>query len=69
MGSIAAQCIQEAREHGEFISKQDLKKRGKIGDATIALLDKFGCLEGMSETNQISRIKLLMSVAKDNLSL
>ena len=38
MGSIAATGIQEAR----------------VGDATIALLEKFGCVEGMSETNQLS---------------
>ena len=54
LGTIAAQSIQEARKNGEFISKQDVKKKSKIGDATIALLDKFGCLEGMSETNQVS---------------
>ena len=54
MGQIAATSIQEARENGEFISKQDIKKRAKVGDATIALLEKFGCVEGMSETNQIS---------------
>mgnify|MGYP005775330235 FL=1 len=54
MGQIAAQGIQAARENGEFISKQDIKKRAKIGDSTIALLEKFGCLEGMSETNQMS---------------
>lgn len=46
--------IQEARKNGEFISKQDIKKRSKIGDAAIALLEKFGCVEGMSETNQMS---------------
>ena len=54
LGSIAAQSIQEARKGGEFISKQDIKKRGKVGDAIISLLDKFGCLEGLSETNQVS---------------
>ena len=54
MGGIAAKSIQEAREKGEFISKQDIKKRAKVGDATIALLEKFGCVEGMSETNQVS---------------
>ncbi len=54
MGSIAAQGIQQAREKGEFISKQDIKKRAKVGDAAIALLEKFGCVEGMSETNQMS---------------
>ena len=54
MGQVASFGIQEARKKGEFISKQDIKKRGKVGDAAIALLDKFGCLEGMSETNQMS---------------
>ncbi len=54
MGGIAATGIVEAREKGEFISKQDIKKRAKVGDATIALLEKFGCVEGMSETNQMS---------------
>lgn len=54
MGQIAAQSIQAARENGEFISKQDIKKRAKVGDSTIALLEKFGCVEGMSETNQMS---------------
>ena len=60
MGSIAATGIQEAREKGEFISKQDIKKRAKVGDATIALLEKFGCLEGMSETNELSLFDSMM---------
>ena len=36
------------------MSKQDIKKRAKVGDSTIELLEKFGCVEGMSETNQMS---------------
>ena len=61
MGGIAASSIQEAREKGEFISKQDIKKRAKVGDATIALLEKFGCVEGMSETNQMSLFDGMLS--------
>lgn len=61
MGGIAATSIQEAREKGEFISKQDIKKRAKVGDATIALLEKFGCVEGMSETNQMSLFDGMLS--------
>lgn len=41
MGDVAAIGIQEARKNGEFISKQDIKKRAKIGDVAIALLEKF----------------------------
>lgn len=54
MGQIAAEGIQSARDKGEFISKQDIKKRAKVGDSIIGLLEKFGCVEGMSETNQLS---------------
>lgn len=54
MGDVAAIGIAEARKNGEFISKQDIKKRAKIGDVAISLLEKFGCTEGMSETNQMS---------------
>ena len=60
MGQVASIGIKEAREKGEFISKQDIKKRSKVGDSTIALLDKFGCLEKMSETNQISLFDSMM---------
>lgn len=60
MGQIAAQGIQEARQNGEFISKADIKKRAKVGDAVIALLEKFGCVEGMSETNQMSLFDALI---------
>ena len=51
---MAAESIAKAREDGEFISKEDLMKRAKIGKAVIELLDKYGCLEGMSTSNQLS---------------
>ena len=36
------------------MSIDDLKIRSKIGDSVVELLRKFGCLEGMSQSNQIS---------------
>ncbi len=60
MGDVAAMGIGEARKNGEFISKQDIKKRAKVGDVAISLLEKFGCVEGMSETNQMSLFDTLM---------
>lgn len=60
MGDVAAIGISEARKNGEFISKQDIKKRAKVGDVAISLLEKFGCVEGMSETNQMSLFDSLM---------
>ena len=54
LGQVAAESIVEARNDGEFISKEDLMKRSKAGKSIIDLLEKFGCLDGMSTSNQLS---------------
>jgi DNA polymerase-3 subunit alpha (Gram-positive type) len=36
------------------MSIDDLKIRGKVGQSGIEMLRKAGCLEGMSESNQMS---------------
>ncbi len=54
LGTIAAQGIVEARKDGKFMSIDDLKIRSKVGDSVTDLLKKFGCLEGMSQSNQMS---------------
>ena len=53
-GTVAAQGIVEARKDGKFMSIDDLKIRAKIGTSGAELLKQFGCLEGMSQSNQIS---------------
>ena len=53
-GSVAAQGVEEARKDGQFMSIDDLKIRAKIGASGIELLKKAGCLEGMSQSNQMS---------------
>ena len=54
LGTVAAQGIEKAREDGKFMSIDDLKIRSKIGTSVTDLLKKFGCLEGMSQSNQMS---------------
>jgi len=54
VGDNAAKSIVNARENGEFISKEDLRIRSKISKTAIETMSKHGCLEGMSETNQLS---------------
>ena len=54
VGENAAKSIAEVRLQGEFISKEDLRVRAKVSKTVIEALDKHGCLEGMSETNQLS---------------
>ncbi|MGL5477920.1 MAG: PolC-type DNA polymerase III [Clostridium sp.] len=54
VGENAAKAIAEVRVNGEFISKEDLRLRSKVSKTVIEALDNHGCLEGMSETNQLS---------------
>ena len=36
------------------MSIDDMKIRSKVGKSVIELLEKVGCLKGMSQSNQIS---------------
>ena len=54
LGESVAVQIAEARKEGQFLSIEDLKKRGKAGSAVIDMLRNHGALEGLTESNQIS---------------
>ena len=54
LGTVAAEGIANAREQGKFMSIDDLKIRSKVGNSVTDLLKKYGCLEGMSQSNQMS---------------
>ena len=53
-GTIAAQGVEEARKQGEFMSIDDLRIRAKLGNSAIEMLKNAGCLDGMSQSNQMS---------------
>lgn len=54
LGTNVARTIVEARKDGEFLSKEDFQKRGRVSKTIVEYLDNFGCLEGMPEANQLS---------------
>ena len=56
LGEVAAESIENGvkEEKGRFISIDEFQLKAKIGKSTVELLRKFGCLEGMSQSNQIS---------------
>ncbi len=54
LGTVAAESIDEAKKDGKFMSIDDLKIRSKAGKSVLELLDKFGCLKGMTQSNQMS---------------
>ena len=59
-GTVAALSLVEARKEGKFMSINDLKIRAKIGDKAIDVLKTTGCLDGMSQSNQLSIFDGLM---------
>ena len=54
LGTVAAESIEEAKKDGEFMCIDELQQRSKIGKSVTELLKKFGCLEGMSQSSQMS---------------
>ena len=54
LGTVAAEGIVNARKEGKFMSIDDLKIRSKVGNSVTDLLKKYGCLDGMSQSNQMS---------------
>jgi len=55
LGGVAAEGIYEAAQaEGHFMCIDDLQLKAKIGKSMTELLGKFGCLDGMSQSNQIS---------------
>ncbi len=53
-GTVAAEGIANARKDGEFMSIDDLRLRAKVGNSGIEMLKNAGCLNGMSQSNQMS---------------
>ena len=54
LGTVAAESIQKAREEEKFMCIDDIQQRGKVGKSVIELLKSAGCLEGMTQSNQMS---------------
>ena len=54
LGEGVARSIEEARVHGEFISKEDLINRTQLSSKLVEKLTNLGCLNGLDETNQMS---------------
>ena len=54
LGANVAKSIEEAREKGEFLSKEDLIKRTQLSNTLVRKLEILGCLNGMQEENQMS---------------
>ncbi len=54
LGTVAAESIYQARLEEPFECIEDMQARSKIGKSITELLEKFGCLKGMTKSNQMS---------------
>ena len=54
LGENVAEAIVNARKSGPFISMEDLRERGKVNTSAMEKLKDLGCLDNMSESNQLS---------------
>jgi DNA polymerase-3 subunit alpha (Gram-positive type) len=55
VGTSAAISIVQARSNGvPFISKEDLRNRSRIGQATIDKMTAYGMLNDLPDTDQIN---------------
>ncbi len=54
LGLSQAEDIIRGREDREYISIEDLKKRGKVGDALVDKLKELGVVSNLPDQNQIS---------------
>ena len=54
LGENVAEAIVKARRGGPFISVEDLRERGKVNTSSLEKLKELGCLDNMSESNQLS---------------
>lgn len=54
LGQTIANTIALAREEKAFISIEDLKSRGKVGETMLAEMARMGILKDMPESNQIN---------------
>lgn len=59
MGTVAAEGIFNAAQEKPFNSIEDVKRRAKIGNSAIDLLRKFGCLNGIQESDQMSLFDII----------
>lgn len=54
LGEVAANSLYEAAKKERFLSREDLKNRGKIAQSTVDKLNELGLLGDIPETNQFS---------------
>ena len=59
MGTVAAQSLAAAAKKGKFLSKEELRERGKVSSTVVDKMSELGLLNGMPESSQLSIFDLI----------
>ena len=54
MGDTAAESLAVAAKDGPFLSKDDIRQRGKVSQTVVAALSDLGILGDLPESNQLT---------------
>lgn len=54
LGTVAAESIYTEAQKEEFGCIDEIQERSRCGKSVLELLEKFGCLKGMTKSNQLS---------------
>ena len=54
MGDKAAETLQIAAAEGKFLSKDDMRERGKVSKTTIEMMSDLNIISDLPESNQLS---------------
>ncbi len=54
MGGIAAETLYEAAQKGKFISRDEIRQRGKVSATVVETMHDLGILGDMPQSNQMS---------------
>lgn len=60
MGDSAAESLEIAAHESKFLSKNDMRTRGKISKTIIDKMDELGLIDGLPEDNQLSFMDLMV---------
>ncbi|MCL2446140.1 MAG: PolC-type DNA polymerase III [Oscillospiraceae bacterium] len=58
-GDVAATQLAAARDDGEYLSKDEFKRRTKVAAPVFVLLEELGAFSGMSQSEQMSLFEMV----------
>ncbi len=62
LGDKAAESLAQAAQDGPFLSKEDIRNRGRVNGTIVDTMERLGIIKGLPESNQLSFFDLAKGV-------